>query len=210
MIDFDKYKKYLSVIVVIFSVLSVLVMIITFLDMNIIDNMIFHLMENQILLVLFTSFVGVVFSLMYMQFITKIIRRKKIGIFISYNYSSKEYIEKIKNLLSASNNYKIYDFHSILLGQDIQMEIMKMIDASNIFIVFLDEDYLQSKHCFTELEAMIGSGKAIIPILKSSDYISELPSEILKLKCLIISENKSWETLLERSIFEQYRQIRKK
>jgi len=209
MMDMDKYRKYLKFLLVLLSIISILIMITTFLNMAMIDNLIFLLIDNDILLVFFSSSVGLVFLVMYINFIIKIFMRKKIEVFLSYTYSNEEDIKKIRKLLSLTSNYKVYDFNSILIGQDIQVEIKKMIDTSSFFIILLDKDYFQSEHCLMELETIIDSGKVIVPILKSRDHISKLPPEILKLKYLIISDDETWEITLKQSLYEQYGQIRK-
>jgi len=202
------YKKYFNIFVIILSIASIIISIITFLDITIIDNLISIIAKNDIFISIFTYFVIGLFISIYSYLITKIIRRKKSGIFLSYTHLNKEDVNKIKKILSSTNNYKIYDFDSILIGQDIQAEIKNMIDSSSIFIILFDENYSQSNHCLMELEEIVKSGKIIIPILKSSEYAAKLPPEIKKFKYLIISDDETWESTFKQSLYEQYRQIR--
>jgi hypothetical protein len=205
---FDKYRNFLNISVIVLSITSIIVAIISFLDMTIIDNLISIFAKNNSFLLMFTSFVTVLFISIYSYFITKIFKRKKISIFLSYMHSDKEDINKIKKILSSTNNYKIYDFDSILIGQNIQVEIKNMIDSSSLIIILFNENYFQSNHCLIELEEIVNSGKIIIPILKSSEYVSNLPPDIKKFKYLIISDDEAWESTFKQSLYELYRQVR--
>jgi len=141
--------------------------------------------------------------------IKKIFKRKKFWTFLSYSHSSKVEMNKIKKMVYSTNNYKLYDFDSISIRQNIQLEIEKMIKISQLFIILFDDNYIQSPRCSMELKAIINSKKPFIPILKSSEYVSKLPEEISKLKCIIISDDSSWRKILKKSLYEQYRKIEK-
>lgn len=190
------------------TIFATLIALISFLDNRIIDKAIVSLIDHQLLLALLTGILASFLVSMYLYFITKMIKRKKVGVFLSYAHSSKGDVDKIRKTLRATSNFEIYDFDSIIIGQNIQEEITNMMSEASLFIMLIDEIYLQSDHCLEELGTIINSEKAIIPILASSDYIKKLPPEILRLKYLVISDNNNWETAFRQSLHEQYKQIR--
>jgi hypothetical protein len=206
--NIDEFRKYFNIILLVIVFVCTIISIIAFIDTEIIDNLIINISKNEYLVGIFVSFVAIIIVFMYSYFIRKIFKSKKICVFLSYAYSSKEEIKKIREVLTITNNYKIYDFDSIPIGQNIQIEIRKMFDTASLFIILFDENYFMSDHCSLELNEIIKSGKIIIPILKSKEYDSKLPSEISKLKYLLISDNESWEETFKRSLWEQYKIIR--
>jgi len=149
----------------------------------------------------------VVFAVICFSIIRKVTKSKKVGIFLSYSHSSEFEMSKVKKIVSSTSDYEIYDFDSISVGQDIQMEIKRMIDVSKLFIVLFDEQYVKSSYCSVELEAIISSGKPVIPVIKSNECALNLPPEISKLKYLIISDDASWEKVFEGSLHKQVKLI---
>lgn len=152
-------------------------------------------------------FIIVVFAVICFSIVRKVAKSKKVGIFLSYSHSSELEMSKIKKIVSSANDYEIYDFDSISVGQDIQMEIKRMIDISKLFIVLFDEYYVKSSYCSMELDAIISSGKPVIPVIKSNECALNLPPEISKLKYLIISDDASWEKTFEESLHKQVKLI---
>jgi len=201
-------EKYWIVLTAILSVISIIITIVAFLDTEIINRFLYAIDDNNWIIGIFSSFVVAIFISMYSHLIRKILKRKKVCVFLSYAHSSKQEIDKIRKVLLSTNNYIIHDFDSISVGQDIHAEITKMIDASKLFVILFDERYFQSEHCSTELKMVAESGKIVIPILKSNDYVSKLPSEIMKLKYLVVSDDDTWEKTFEQSLYEQYRKLR--
>jgi len=201
-----RFDKYSTIIVFLLSIISVIVMIISFIDTKIIDSSIYMLANNSLLMVFLTSFLGAVVIVIYLYLIRKMFMRRKVDVFLSYANSSNEELEKIKKILLSTSNYKLHDFDSISIGENIQTEIKKMIDNSKLLIIIFDDVYFQSNHCQMELKIIINSNKNIIPILKSNNDVSRLPPEISKLKYLVISNDKSWERTFEQSLYVQYRQ----
>jgi hypothetical protein len=202
------FNKYFTVFVVILSIASFIITMLAFLDARIINDFIFILAKNSFLMGMIISCVIAIFIFVYSYLIHKIFNRKRIGVYLSYTHSSKNDMEKIRKVLSLTSNYKIYDFDSISIGQNIHDEIERMISISNICIILFDKEYLQSEHCSSELTMMINSRKIIIPILKSNEYISNLPPEISKIKYLVISDDKDWEETFRYSLRELYGQVR--
>jgi len=114
-------------------------------------------------------------------------------------------MNKIKDILVLTNNYKIYDFDSIQAGQDIEAEIKRMVAISKRIIVLYDEGYTKTDYCSIGLKAIIESKKPVIPLLKSIESVSKLPTELSKFKPLIISSNdESWKKAFEHSLHQQY------
>jgi len=204
----NNFNKYLSILVMAFSIVGVVISLITFMDVNIIDSFIYNLAEHNLLLALFSSFFAALLCSFYIHLFKKILKRKRMDIFLSYAHSSSEKINRIRRILSSTDNFMVHDFDSIMAGQNIQQEIEQMINDSKICIILFDEDYFQSTHCSEELKMMTDSKKAIIPILKSDEYATKLPSELIKLKYLLISDDDSWEINFKQSLLEQYKIIR--
>jgi len=198
------FNKYLPISVMILCICTFVIILIAIFDISKINYIIVELAHYHRLFYVFIYMLIIFFVYFYSDFIVKLFKRKKIDTFLSYSRSSKVEIDKIKEVLSMANNYNVYDFESIIIGQDIQSEIKKMIDNSELFVIIIDKNYIQSPYCSMELEAMINSGKHIIPILTSNECISMLPDEISKLKFVIISDDGSWKKAFEHSLYKQY------
>jgi hypothetical protein len=204
------FNKYFAVLVAILSLASAVFTITAFYDTKIIDSFIFVLAKNEILLNAVVACVVLIIVFAYSQLIKKIIFRERIGIFLSFAHSSREEMYTIRRVISSMNNFKIFDFSSITIGQDIQTSIKELITASSIVIIFFDEGYFQSDHCLSELELLLDRGKVVIPILKSSEMVSKIPPKISALKYLVISDDYTWENTFRYALYEQYRKIRGK
>jgi hypothetical protein len=196
--------------VAILSGLSSIVALIAFLDTERIDYFILSLARSDILMSVFMGIVASFFVAAYLHFIKKIIKRRKINVFISYAHSSIYDMYKVRRFLSTTSNIKVYDFDAIPVGQVIESEIERMIDDSTIVIILFDENYFQSNNCKVELRTLLSKEKTIIPILKTNDIVAKLPSEVKRLKYLIISDDDSWGVALKHSLHDHYRHIRER
>jgi len=86
-------------------------------------------------------------------------------VFISYNWSNKEDVLKIKNELSYEGITVWIDDEQIKGGDWLYEDIVKGIHNSKIIICFLSPDYINSKNCGIEVSLSGDYKKPIIPVI---------------------------------------------
>jgi len=106
------------------------------------------------------------------------IHEKREGIlrvFISFTYKDKEYANKMYGLLRKIPNIEIFSLEMITAGEDWESRLRSEIWKSDIFIVLLSENSINSKSVLHEVGAAWALGKRILPIVTNPDIISKIP-----------------------------------
>lgn len=112
-------------------------------------------------------------------------------IYISYTGQDKELALLISQILSeqfaklSKYRFEIRTADTIPFGDDMYVTMQKYIEKSDVIIVIVSEDYIDSDWCHTEFMSVINMGKRIIPIVTNSyDYLSRLPVDMSNIKAL--------------------------
>lgn len=99
-------------------------------------------------------------------------------IFISYAHEDEAYKDRLKKHLSILFRYRkagyIWDDRLLEAGEDYNKQIKNQIMESNICIMLISADYLDSAYCMEELNFIIGQDKMIVPIIVRACYWKKL------------------------------------
>lgn len=145
--------------------------------------------KNEIILYLATVIVTILFT----SYLLLIIRRinPKQYIYISYAGQDKELALSISQILSeqfaklSKYRFEIRTADTIPFGDDIYLTMQKYVKESDVIIVVVSEDYIESNWCCNEFMSIANMNKRIIPIvINSYDYLSKLPVNISHIKSL--------------------------
>lgn len=137
-------------------------------------------------------------------------------IYISYTGQDKKLALLISQILSeqfaklSKYRFEIRTADTIPFGDDMYITMQKYIEESNIIIVIVSEDYINSDWCHKEFMSIVNMNKRIIPIVMHSyDDLSRLPVDISNIKALSLrncTSEKDFEKQLLRLASDLVRQ----
>lgn len=104
-------------------------------------------------------------------------------IFVSYSHKDNSYKDQLRKqlkVLERSQKIKIWDDHAIDLGREWNTEIMYNLDTSDIILLLISPDFINSKFCYEiemirALERHENQDALVIPIILRSCLWEETP-----------------------------------
>lgn len=164
----------ISIIVVIFSIIG--------------GSELFYI-KNEFVSCLVMTITGALLSELLFMIFRRI--NPKQYIYISYTEQDKKLALLISQILSeqfaklSKYRFEIRTADTIPFGDDMYITVKKYIEESNIIIVIVSEDYINSDWCYKEFMSIVNMNKRIIPIVMHSyDDLSRLPVDISNIKAL--------------------------
>ncbi|MEO1291196.1 MAG: toll/interleukin-1 receptor domain-containing protein [Chloroflexota bacterium] len=86
-------------------------------------------------------------------------------VFVSYAREDSEFVKKVVDVL-FDRGYEVWvDWDDIPHTVDWWEEIVAGIDASNIFIAILTDNFANSKVCYKEVQYALENNKRIVPVV---------------------------------------------
>ena len=86
-------------------------------------------------------------------------------IFLSYVRADRTYALKLRSLLSQRPNLSIFTTETLSAGEDWESKLKDELSQSDIFIVLLSSNSVDSKWVLHELGAAWALNKPIIPVI---------------------------------------------
>ncbi len=119
---------------------------------------------------------------------------------ITYSYSDKDFVERLKNSLQTTDIEFQEIEHEILPGDNIVDTIYKRISQSEIIFVILSKEGVERKWFSTELGILISEirnkpEKRIFPILKDKDVV--IPPFIDQYQFVDLSDKKTFDKSID-------------
>ncbi|MEK7400708.1 MAG: toll/interleukin-1 receptor domain-containing protein [Candidatus Poribacteria bacterium] len=99
-------------------------------------------------------------------------------VFLSYEKSDEEDINKIQSILYKYYNLRIFTSEMLSAGEDWVTKLRDEITQCDIFMVLLSPNSIESNWVLTELGAAWGLEKLIIPIFTQPEILSKIPVEL--------------------------------
>lgn len=113
----------------------------------------------------------------------------KPALFISYTHNDEKDVENVVKFFKpdeSNDKIVIHQDQRLNVGSDLLPEIKQMMEASDIFLLFISQEYLLSPSCMKEVEFAKKKkdecGKIVVPIIlsncryKENEFISSLKS----------------------------------
>lgn len=184
-------KNNIEVIILIISAFALMFTMLSLLTQNPLfqyDNI--YVLSLAAILVVLTA-------LIYLLLIIKRTNPKKY-IYLSYSNKDRKIAEKISSTLGeqfkklSKYHFEIISEDSIPFGNNIDTTIQENILKSNIVIIIVTPQYLQSEWCLKEFTAISKEDKRIIPIVTESfSDLAKLPNNISNIRALSLINCKS-------------------
>lgn len=106
------------------------------------------------------------------------------NIFLSYSSKDKPWVSEFVATLKEAGVKAWFDVSDIAPGERWQEKIQKALRDSEILVVILSQNSIDSPWTFFELGAALADHKRIIPIVTEDFNFSKLPSLLKPLKLL--------------------------
>lgn len=132
-------------------------------------------------------------------------RKSTLRVFFSYAAIDKGYALKLRKLLSLRPNVQIFTTDMLSAGENWEAKLKKEIIVSDIFIVLLSPQSLESPWVMQLLGAAWGLQKPIIPVVTHPEVLSKIPVELQDAQLVDIRDLDNPEII--NHIFERYEEL---
>lgn len=109
-------------------------------------------------------------------------------IFLSYVGADRAYARKLRDLLSQRPNLRIFTTETLSAGEDWESKLKDELAQSDIFMVLLSSDSVDSKWVLHELGAAWALDKPIIPVVINPEAFSKIPVTLHELQSVEIKD----------------------
>jgi hypothetical protein len=158
------------------TLLSVLSVFIALVGFAVFGMEIFQDKYLGVILSVFASCIGMLMSILALT----VLKQKRVGnVFISYSHKDKQFVTKLVKSLKVKRFNIIYDDEIVKIGDNIRESIDLAINKSDVVIVVISDNYINSPFPSLEMKFAIKCEKKILPIL--IDDVS-LPDELQGIK----------------------------
>jgi len=116
-------------------------------------------------------------------------------IFLSYAGADRTYARKLRSLLSQRPNLRIFTTETLSAGEDWESELRDELAQSDLFMVLLSSNSVDSKWVLHELGAAWALNKPIIPIVINPEAFSKIPVTLGELQSVEIEDLENPEVI---------------
>jgi len=116
-------------------------------------------------------------------------------IFLSYVGADRAYARKLRSLLSQRPNLRIFTTETLSAGEDWESKLKDELSQSDIFIVLLSSNSIDSKWVLHELGAAWALNKPIIPVAIHPEVFSRIPVALRELQLVEIKDLENPEVI---------------
>jgi len=131
--------------------------------------------------------------------------KQTIRIFLSYVTADREYAHKLYSLLSKRPNLYIFTPEMLSAGEAWESILKKELSQSDIFVVLLSANSVDSEWVLHELGAAWALNKPIIPVVTHPEVFSKIPLTLRQIKLIEIKELEKPEVIDQ--ILERYEKV---
>jgi hypothetical protein len=96
-------------------------------------------------------------------------------IFLSYSYQDKTWVSEFAHALQEQGVNIWFDAEQIALGDKLQDRLENALRGSNVLVVILSKNSVQSRWMYFEIGAALADNKKIIPIVVDDVGHEQLP-----------------------------------
>lgn len=126
-------------------------------------------------------------------------------IFLSYVRADRTYALKLRSLLSQRPNLSIFTTETLSAGEDWESKLKDELSRSDIFIVLLSSNSVDSKWVLHELGAAWALNKPIIPVVINPEVFSKIPVTLRETQLVEIKDLETPEVIDQ--ILEGYEKV---
>jgi hypothetical protein len=106
-------------------------------------------------------------------------------IFISYSNADRSWAREFAKSLSGTGADVWFDEFNIKPGDSISESVEKGLRGSDMVVLLINDQSVDSSNFFFELGAAVGMNKKIVPIVPEGFSVSKLPLSVRRRKYLI-------------------------
>ena len=129
--------------------------------------------------------------------------KQALRVFLSYAAADKGYARKLRSLISKRPNLRVFTTETLSAGEDWESKLRDELSQSDIFVVLLSSNSVDSKWVLHELGAAWALDKPIIPVVTNSEVFSEIPMDLRKVQPVEVEYLESHPEVIKQ-IFERY------
>jgi len=127
---------------------------------------------------------------------------RTLKVFLSYAVADKDYGDKLHNLLTHYLNARVFTQDSLSAGDDWRGLLKDQLTDSNIFIVLVSPNSIESSWVWQELGAAWALKKPVVSVFTESQLCSRLPVELSNVQYVNLKEFEDPQSL--NRIFKNY------
>ena|GEM_PF-979024 len=129
--------------------------------------------------------------------------KQDLRVFLSYATADREYGRRLRGLLSKRSNLRIFTTETLSAGEDWESKLRDELSQSDIFVVLLSLNSVDSGWVLHELGAAWALDKPIIPVVTNSEVFSKIPMDLRKAQLIEVECLESHPQVIKQ-ILERY------
>ena len=129
--------------------------------------------------------------------------KQDLRIFLSYATADREYARRLRSLLSRRPNLRIFTTETLSAGEDWESRLKDELSQSDIFVVLLSLNSVDSKWVLHELGAAWALDKPIISVVTHPGVVSKIPMDLREVQSVEVEYLESHPEIM-RQIFKRY------
>ena len=132
--------------------------------------------------------------------------KQALRIFLSYAVADKEYARRLRSLLSKRPNLRVFTTETLSAGEDWESKLRDELSQSDIFVVLLSLNSVDSKWVLHELGAAWALDKPIISVVTHPGVVSKIPMDLREVQSVEVEYLESHPEVIKQ-IFERYEEV---
>jgi hypothetical protein len=129
--------------------------------------------------------------------------KQDLRIFLSYATADREYARRLRSLLSKRSNLRIFTTETLSAGEDWESRLKDELSQSDIFVVLLSLNSVDSEWVLHELGAAWALDKPIISVVTHPEVSSKIPMDLREVQSVEVEYLESHPEVIKQ-IFERY------
>ena len=130
-------------------------------------------------------------------------QKAQVRIFLSYATADKEYAHRLRSLLSKRPNLRVFTTETLSAGEDWESKLKDELSQSDVFIVVLSSNSVDSKWVLLELGAAWALDKPIISVVTHPEVFSKIPVDLREVQSVEVEYLESHPEVIKQ-ILERY------
>ena len=130
-------------------------------------------------------------------------QKAQVRIFLSYATADKEYAHRLRSLLSKRPNLRVFTTETLSAGEDWESKLKDELSQSDVFIVVLSSNSVDSKWVLHELGAAWALDKPIISVVTHPEVFSKIPVDLREVQSVEVEYLESHPEVIKQ-ILERY------
>jgi hypothetical protein len=132
--------------------------------------------------------------------------KQALRIFLSYATADREYARRLRSLLSKWPNLRVFTTETLSAGEDWESKLRDELSQSDIFVVLLSLNSVDSKWVLHELGAAWALDKPIISVVTHPEVLSRIPMDLREIQSVAVEYLESHPEVIKQ-IFERYEEV---